>query len=168
MGFRPDAFTAFWQRVEAKPDLLTIEMFRGTPLEQVLNERVALDPGDSAISTLIKLKDRADAEKLRDLLPGMIVLDHRGFADHIANMAKDGLGKFALWTGIIVTGLVFFSLAYTELTIITMLPLAFGLFWTFGAMGLLGVPIDLMNSIFVIFILGVGEDYSVFLMFGNF
>jgi SAM-dependent methyltransferase len=43
-----------------------------------------------------------------------------------------------------------------------MMPLAFGLLWTFGAMGWLGLPVDLMNSIFVVFILGIGEDYSVF------
>ena len=31
-------------------------------------------------------------------------------------------------------------------------------------MGWLGLPIDLMNSIFVIFVIGVGEDYAVFLV----
>ena len=43
-------------------------------------------------------------------------------------------------------------------------PLAFALLWTFGVMGWLGLPIDMMNSVFVIFIIGIGEDYSVFMM----
>ena len=31
-------------------------------------------------------------------------------------------------------------------------------------MGWLGLPINMMNSVFVIFIIGMGEDYSVFLV----
>ena len=94
----------------------------------------------------------------------MIVLDHKAFADHIAGLARSGLGQFALWTGVVVTAILFLTLASTELVFATLLPLAFGLLWTFGAMGWLGLKIDLMNSVFVIFIIGVGEDYSVFLV----
>ena len=80
LGFRADAFATFWQSVEGEPAWLTLEMFRGTPLEQALNERVALGAGDNAVSTLIKLKDRGNVDELRAALPGMIVLDHQAFA----------------------------------------------------------------------------------------
>ena len=75
-----------------------------------------------------------------------------------------GLGHFALWTSVIVAAIVYLSLASIELVIAVLLPLGFGLFWTFGVMGWLGLPIDMMNSVFVLFIIGVGEDYSVFLV----
>src|SRR6185295_13028928 len=88
----------------------------------------------------------------------------QAFANHIAALAKGGLGKFALWTGIVVAGILYLTMASIELVVATLVPLAFGLLWTFGLMGWLGVPIDLMNSVFVIFIIGVGEDYSVFLV----
>src|SRR2546427_8503930 len=94
----------------------------------------------------------------------MIVLDHKDFVEHIARLAKGGLGHFALWTGVIVAAIVYLSLASIELVVAVLLPLAFGLLWTFGVMGWLGLPIDIMNSVFVIFIIGVGEDYSVFLV----
>ncbi|MBP9902065.1 MAG: 1-acyl-sn-glycerol-3-phosphate acyltransferase, partial [Verrucomicrobia bacterium] len=164
LGFRVEAFATFWQRVEGEPGLLTLAMFRGTPLEQALNERLALGADDNAVSTMVKLKDRGSVGDLRASLPEMIVLDSKAFAGHIAGLAKSGLGHFALWTGIVVAALLFLTLGATELVAVTLLPLAFGLLWTFGVMGWLGVPIDLMNSIFVIFIIGVGEDYSVFLM----
>ena len=45
----------------------------------------------------------------------------------------------------------------------TLLPLGIGLLWTLGLMGWLGLPIDLMNCVFVIFVIGIGEDYGVFL-----
>ena len=164
LGFRSEAFAKFWTRVEGEPALLTLDLFRGTPLEQALSERVAFGTNDTAISTLLKLNDRSKVAELRPALPGMIVIDQKDFADHIAALAKGGLGHFALWTAIVVAIIVYFSLGSVELLIATLLPLAFGLLWTFGLMGWLGLPIDMMNSVFVIFIIGVGEDYSVFLV----
>lgn len=164
LGFRADAFDSFWRNVAGERPLLTLEMFRGTPLENALNERVALGTNDNAISTLVKLKQRENAAKLRDTLPNDIVLDSKGLADHIAGLARTGLERFAVWSGVFVVGLLFLSLVSIELVVMTMLPLAFGLMWTFGLMGWLGLPIDLMNSIFVIFVIGVGEDYAVFLV----
>jgi uncharacterized protein len=164
LGFRPDAFAAFWRRLQEAPAILTLETFRGTPLEQALNERVALAPGDNAVSTLLKVKDRARIGSLRQELAGLIVLDKRDFAGHIAQLAKEGLGRFALWTAILVAAIVYLALGAIELTAATLLPLVFALLWTFGVMGWLGLPINMMNSVFVIFVIGVGEDYSVFMM----
>lgn len=164
LGFRAGAFDKFWHSMEGEQPLLTLDMFRGTPLENVLNERVALGTNDHAISTLVKLKDRAAVGQLRAALPDTIVLDSKGLADHIADMARDGLKRFALWSAVVVGGLLFLSLASVELVLMTLLPIAIGLTWTFGLMGWLGLPIDLMNSIFVIFVIGVSEDYAVFLV----
>lgn len=163
-GFRADAFAKFWQQLDADRELLTLEQFRGTPLEQVLNERVALAEGDNAISTMVRLQDRTLAGQLREAVPGVIVLDGRDFATHLEAIAKNGLKLFAIGTTAAVAGLLFFSLASIELAIVTLIPIVTGLLWTFGVMGWLGLPIDLMNSIFVIFIIGVGEDYAVFLV----
>ena len=110
------------------------------------------------------MKDRAEASALQAALPGVIVLDSQGLANHIAGLAKVGLKRFALWTGVFVAGLLFLTLVSVELVFMTLVPLGFGLLWTFGLMGWLGLPIDLMNSIFVIFVIGVGEDYAVFLV----
>ncbi|MCG3147537.1 MAG: Trans-aconitate 2-methyltransferase [Verrucomicrobiae bacterium] len=164
LGFRAGAFDKFWQGVEHEPAPFTLDLFRGTPLETALNERAALGTNDHAISTLVKLKNRSAVTQLRTELPGAIILDGVGLAEHIAEMARTGLTRFAVWSGIVVAALLLLSLASLELTVITLLPLAFGLCWTFGLMGWLGLPINLMNSIFVIFVIGVGEDYSVFLV----
>jgi 1-acyl-sn-glycerol-3-phosphate acyltransferase len=163
LGFRPDAFAPFWKTVDEKPAMLTLDMFRGTALEQALTERVAVGTNDTAVSTLIKLSDRSQAGKLRDALPGFILIDQKNFADHIAALAKNGLGHFALWTVIVVGAIVYLLLSSIELVIATLLPIGFGLLWTLGLMGLIGLPINVMNCVFVIFVIGMGEDYSVFL-----
>jgi SAM-dependent methyltransferase len=42
--------------------------------------------------------------------------------------------------------------------------MAAGIFWTLGTLGLCGLPIDVANFVFVIFVVGVGGDYSLFLV----
>ena len=164
LGFRADAFATFWRNIESQPALLTLDTFRGTPLEQALNERVALGGDDVAVSTLLKINDRTQAGRLRELLPGSMVLDQQAFADHIAGLAKEGMWDFALWTALLVAVILYCFLASIELVVAVLLPLGFSLLWTFGLMGWLGLPIDMMNSVFVIFIIGIGEDYGVFLV----
>jgi 1-acyl-sn-glycerol-3-phosphate acyltransferase len=163
LGFRPDAFAPFWKSVEGKPAMITLDQFRGTPLEQALSERVAIGTNDTAVSTLVKLTDRSQAGALRDALPEFILIDQKNFADHIAALAKNGMGHFALWTVVAVGAIVYFALGSIELVFATLLPIGFGLLWTLGLMGLLGLPINVMNCVFVIFVIGMGEDYSVFL-----
>ncbi|HVU07881.1 MAG TPA: MMPL family transporter [Verrucomicrobiae bacterium] len=163
LGFRANAFDDFWRRLDRKPQMISPEVFHGTPLEEALSERIASGDDDTAVSTLVKLDDRSQVAKLRVALPDALVLDQKDFAVHIANLAKEGMKHFAIWTGIFVAAIVFFTLGSIELVIATLLPLAFGLLWTFGAMGLLGLPINIMNSVFVIFVIGIGEDYSIFL-----
>jgi predicted exporter len=162
LGFRAEAFAPFWRHIEDEPARLTLDTLRGTPLEEALSERVALGEGDNAVSTLLRLKDRSEVQRLREAMPGTMVLDQKNFAEHIASLAKSGLGTFALWTGGVVTLLVLLSMASFELVVAVMLPVAIGVLWTLGAMGWMGLPVDMMNSVFVIFLIGISEDYSVF------
>jgi 1-acyl-sn-glycerol-3-phosphate acyltransferase len=164
LGFREDAFAPFWAHITNAPVFLTLEMFRGTALEEAVRERVAEAPGDVAVSTLLKVEDRSQIDGLRRDLPGLIVLDGQALAGHIADLAKKDLRRFGAWTALLVAAVVYACVGSIELVAATLLPLGIGLLWTFGAMGWLGLPIDLMNSVFVIFIISIGEDYSVFLM----
>src|SRR4030095_5517612 len=101
---------------------------------------------------------------LRERLPEMIVLDQKSFVDHVAGLAKGGMWRFTLWTGVLVALILYLFFASIELVAATLLPIGFSLLWTFGLMGWLGLPIDMMNSVFVIFIIGISEDYCVFLV----
>jgi 1-acyl-sn-glycerol-3-phosphate acyltransferase len=163
LGFRTNAFDAFWKTIEDKPALLTLDTFRGTPMEQPFSERIAVGTNDVAVNTIVKLAYRSRVDELRAALPGLIVIDQKNFADHIAVIAKKDMGKFAVATAVVVGIIAFWTLGSTEVTIATLLPIALGLLWTLGLMGLFGLPINIMNCIFVIFVIGMGEDYSVFL-----
>ncbi|MFO1487274.1 MAG: 1-acyl-sn-glycerol-3-phosphate acyltransferase [Verrucomicrobiota bacterium] len=163
MGFRTNAFDGFWSIVGKNPAIITPDLFRSTPLEQALNERIAIATNDVAVTTLVKLGDRSKASALRAAMPDVIVIDGKDLAEHIASLAKNGLSGFAIGTSVIVALVVYFSLASIEVVMATLLPIGFGLLWTLGLMGLFGLPINMMNCMFVVFVIGMGEDYSVFL-----
>jgi 1-acyl-sn-glycerol-3-phosphate acyltransferase len=66
-----------------------------------------------------------------------------------------GIKQFALWTIFLLTAIIYFSLGAIELAGATLLPLAFGALWTFGAMGWLKLPFARINGIFgILTILG--------------
>jgi len=53
-----------------------------------------------------------------------------------------------------------------ELVFAVFLPVFCSILLTLGTLGLLGIPVSLVNTLFIVFILGVGIDYSVFLLNG--
>jgi predicted RND superfamily exporter protein len=71
---------------------------------------------------------------------------------------------FGLLVAALNAFLIFLLLGRIELVLVTLLPMAAGIFWTLGTLGLSGLPIDVANFVFVIFVVGVGGDYSLFLV----
>ena len=164
LGFRAEAFAPFWERLDAAPEWISPATFAHTPLAPAITERVIEGAADTAVATLVKLADRTQADRLRERWPDVLVLDKVALTAHIAALARQGLGVFAVAATVLVAAILYVALGSLAMVAATLLPLAVGLVWTLGGMAWLGLPVDLMNSIFVIFIIGIGEDYSVFLV----
>ena len=49
-------------------------------------------------------------------------------------------------------------------TLLSLIPLGFGVLWMFGLMDLLGMKLNLMNIFAIIMILGIGVDYGVHIL----
>lgn len=162
MGFRMEAFAPFLGRVAAPA------AGANGGLDVLLREYINERDGRVAVSTLIKLKDRADFPAFRAALgaavPQARVLNKAALGDDISRTARRGLPAFGAMVAALNALLLFLYLARVELVLIALAPMAAGVFWTLGLMGLAGMPIDLSNFIFVIFVIGVGGDYSLFLL----
>jgi SAM-dependent methyltransferase len=117
---------------------------------------------------LVKVKDSRGYQTMRTAvrsqLPAALLLNKTAMADEIARVAKRGLPVFGATVAVANALLLLVFLGRLELVGIALLPMAAGVFWTLGIMGLCGVSIDLSNFIFVIFVIGVGGDYSLFLL----
>lgn len=171
VGFRTETILKTLTVIENNPDILLPKDLQGAILEQLVKQHVHYSDEDISISTVVTLPtpEQYDevAKAINVVLPETVLLNRVAFSEHIAGIAKHGLGIFAILVTIIVTIVLFFLLGSIEMVLITLLPIAVGLLWTFGLMGLLGVSVNVINFIFVIFVIGIGIDYSLFLVTGE-
>jgi SAM-dependent methyltransferase len=120
------------------------------------------------IATFARVKDREGYRQLREAIqrqvPDALLLNKTALTDEITRVARRALPVFAGLVAVLNAVLLYLLLGRLELVLITLLPMAAGVFWTLGVLGLLGLPVDMSNFIFVIFVIGVGGDYSLFMV----
>jgi len=169
LGFRAGAFAPFLATIAAPPmpaadgaspalDRLTADFWSGRE-------------GGIYVTTLVKV---ADTEKFRlahaaikAAVPDALLLNQKALAEDITRIARQALPVFGALVAALNALLLFLLLGRLELVLVTLLPMAAGIFWTLGTLGLFGLPVDAANFVFVIFVIGVGGDYSLFLLLGE-
>jgi predicted exporter/SAM-dependent methyltransferase len=168
LGFRPGAFAPFlaWLAAPAEPPPPAAP---GTsPATRLLGDYWSDKEGCLSVSTLVKAPDRQSYRRLRQAVlaevPDALLLNQTALADEITRVARRALPLFAALVAVCNAALLFVLLGRLALVLITLLPMAAGVFWTLGTLGLLGWPIDMSNFIFVVLVIGVGGDYSLFLV----
>ena len=169
LGFRAEAFAPFLEKISAP------EPVAGPETNSALN-RLTADfwserDGRIYLTTLVKV---ADTEKFRQLraavktaVPDALLLNKTVLSDEITQVARRALPLFGLLVAALNALLLFLLLGQIELVLVTLLPMAAGILWTLGTLGLCGLPVDVANFVFVIFVIGVGGDYSLFLLLGE-
>jgi predicted exporter/SAM-dependent methyltransferase len=168
LGFRPGVFAPFlaWLAAPAEPP--PPEAPAMSTSGRLLSDYWSEKEGRLSVSTLVKAGDRQSYRRLRQAVlaevPDALLLNQTALADEITRVARNALPLFAALVAVCNAALLFVLLGRLELVLITLLPMAAGVFWTLGTLGLLGWPIDMSNFIFVVLVIGVGGDYSLFLV----
>ncbi len=168
LGFRAGAFDAWSRALAEEPPPLGPDDFDGTPVRRALDDRIAAGPAGTAVSAVVKLRNRDDADRLgeavRAAAPGAVVIDAKAVASRITGLAKDGLSRYAVLAAGVVVAVLFLVFGRAGLVLVSILPVGVAMVWTFGVLGLIGLPINLASSAFVVFLIGVGIDTSQFLV----
>lgn len=171
LGFRAEAFGPFLERLRAGS--AGIEPWKVTKgaVERLVGDYWKEEGGRIYLSTPVKVRDVATLIEVREALrrevPDARVANRAAMAERLSKVASEALPRFALWTGLLNAVLLFLLLGRVVLVAITLLPLLSGILWTVGVQGWLGMPIDMANFIFVVFVIGVGGDYSLFLVLAS-
>ena len=166
LGFRAASFDSFLQRIASPETAVTdgTNSALGRLTADFWNER----DGKIYLTTLVKTGDPAGFRQLRaavqSAVPDARLLNKTALADEITRVARRALPVFGVLVAMLNAFLIFLLLGRIELALVTVLPMAAGIFWTLGTLGLCGLPIDVANFVFVIFVVGVGGDYSLFLV----
>jgi SAM-dependent methyltransferase len=163
LGFRTELFAPWLERLRHFDDGAAPA---NPALTRLTGEFCNASDGKFYLATLVKTTDTTRFHQTRDAVqaavPGARLLNKVALGDEITAVARRALPWFAVGVAALNALLIFLLLGRWELVLVTLLPMAAGIFWTLGALGLLGLRVDVANFIFVIFVVGVGGDYSLF------
>jgi predicted exporter/SAM-dependent methyltransferase len=168
LGFRAGAFQPFLDRLALPVSLPEAAEGTNSALARLAADYWNEQDGKFFITTFAKVKDREGYRQLHEAMqrqiPDALLLNKTALADEISRIARRALPVFAGLVAVLNAVLLYLLLGRLELVLITLLPMAAGVFWTLGVLGLLGLPVDMSNFIFVTFVIGVGGDYSLFMV----
>ncbi len=166
LGFRAGAFAPFLKSISSPETVAMAET--NSALDRLSADFWSERDDRIYLTTLVKV---ADTEKFRRLhaavktaVPDALLLNKAALSDEITQVARHALPVFGALVAVLNALLIYLLLGRAELALVTLLPMAAGIFWTLGTLGLCGLPIDVANFVFVIFVVGVGSDYSLFLV----
>jgi uncharacterized protein len=165
-GFAPSAFSPFYKAIHQKGAVLPLETLREGALGQLASGFISEQKDETLILTEVKAGSGYDALSARVLaqMPDAMVYNGDAFARRISALVVKVLWWF---TGVsLAVTLAILWIGYGRLEIVLIIAAALGLdaFWSLGLLGWLGIPINLMNNIFILFIFGMGADYAIFVV----
>lgn len=168
LGFRTGVFEPFLASLNATEVARPFTADTNPASHRWFADYVKESGGQVTICTLAKVSDMEAYQRLREAVravePGAKFLNKSALAGRITQLARNGLVVFAVLVVAVNALLLFLLLGRVDLVLVTLLPIIAAILWTLGTLGLCGVSINVSNCIFVIFIVGVGIDYSLFLV----
>lgn len=168
LSFSEQAFSKFYKQIENPPDDdISIEMFQETAFHKIFSGRIVRSQDEYLVmSTFCAVPGKYDQAVLfiTERMPNTVVTNSSKLVETITSLIREQMFKIAVLACLVVTICLFFFLKRIELVLWTLLPVVFSLVLTLGILGWTGVGINLFSCLFVVFIFGVGIDYSVFLV----
>ena len=172
-GFSETAFTPFFDEPEriAKGEIpapVTPEDFKGAVVSPLITSRLIKKEGQIMVLTTAIVNDKtrlpAISERIKTALPGTLVIDKPWLVKKITSMVADEFKQFLVWA--ILSMVLVLSLCQRRIKVVltTIIPVTLSAIITAGLMGLVGIPVNLISIVFVIFVFGVGVDFSIFLV----
>lgn len=166
-GFDAAAFAPFFEWVAREPAPLEYAPGDRGPLAAQVGERILQVPGGVMIATPVFADDWQAVGELKQELaaavPSAAVLNNEAMSRRLAELVGGELWKLGGLAFAAVAALVLLWLRSVRHAALVIVPLFFSSLWTLGALGWMGVPINLANSVFAAFLFGIAVDYAIFM-----
>lgn len=165
-------FGRIYSAYEKNPEMLAdTAAFAASPLAEIMRGCVRADGGVCALSASFAPPEGFDAPAFAAALarsvPEASLVDAAYLGSRIADISFEWLAKFAA-AAFAFAGVYLFAVygCCVRAVAAVLIPVAVGLFWSFGAMGFFGIQINIINSVFVVFAVCMAQDYAVFVFNG--
>ena len=168
LGFASEAFRPFQEDLAGPCLPVEAAHFEGIGLDSVLDRHIAGGEGEHLVLNTVSLADGRHLQevtsRIHSALPGTVVMNRRRFVEHTADLVRGEVRMLAVAAGIVMFACLLLFLRRIELVLAVVLPVVFSLLVTMGFLGLAGIKINLISCLFIVFVFGVGIDYSIFLL----
>lgn len=165
--FSETAFTPFFQMLEKEYHAVDpTEM--GELKNLFFDDFIAEKKDFTTVISILKVDESRKGELYGQIKESenLTILDRQYITSRFVELMRDDFNTLE----VLSLGLVFLVLVISygrlELGVIAFVPMALSWLWTLGVMGLLGIKFNIINIIISTFILGLGIDYSIFIMSG--
>lgn len=168
---RPETFDPFFDSLAAEPVLIDAKTAaEGLPGELLAAEIMPPTPKDADWLVLIGVRAAKDFSpieaRLRAAGVHARVHDENHFMRAVVSFIHGQMGRVA-WVSALLFLLTLLAFERNPRRLARMIaPVAACFIWCFGALGWLGIRVDLVNSIVIVILFGVVADYAIFLMWG--
>jgi len=173
-GLVPEAFApglALLQRMLSSQQVVTYAMWRGTPLEQLVERSIY--HGDGYVSTLVTVYPKpgqwrreapSELAALVRRTPGASLVGVNVLAEHLRQVVrKDAI--LASTLGLVaVLALLLLQLRSFRAALACLLPVALGLLLAAGTAAALGLALNPLNVFVATMVIGIASDYGIHLV----
>ncbi len=167
-GFSTDAFAPFFAGLRAEKTPFTRRDFTPTVLDQLIKTKLIFQEDSVLALTTLNIKDKSKIPdiiaQIKTKLPQAKFLDKRHFVEKITLLVAEEFKQLFLFAAVAMIFTLFIFLGRIKLVLITIAPVLLSAVMTAGIMGLAGIPVNLISILFIIFVFGVGVDFSIFLV----
>ncbi len=166
LGFRSDAFDPFLNQLDQHLNVSLSTPVLPSRFERLLGispgadgqlvQFVTITPGTAYNPTQFRASYGVDST----------LFDPNFFSQRLGQILFSTFSSMLLIIATMVTLLLFFQFLNWQLTLITLSPLVFAYVCTLGTLKLIGHPLDIPGLMLSVIILGLGVDYSIYMVCG--
>ena len=163
-GFKPDAFQGFIKTLsplsaeavqkEIPVSYLELLGISKHPEKSLWFQNSSLTPGKSYEAEVFFNKYKSEGK----------IFDSSFFSKRLGSLLFSSFLKMLVWVGICILFLLLLFFLDWKLALVSLLPVLFALTSTLGTLRLLGHPLDIPGVMLSIVVIGMGIDYSLFLV----
>jgi predicted exporter len=164
-GFEPAAFAGFERALASQPPPLKLSEVTESPLGDLVSPfRVQLGSQVGVLTFVRGVRIPAAAQALFKGLEGVTWFDQEQFYSQAYGRYRQKAQQLVIAGMILVFGLLFLAWRNLRLTLVAGVPAVLAAATALAILALAGVETNLLHVVSLVLVLGIGEDYAIFLV----
>ncbi|WP_321491754.1 MMPL family transporter [uncultured Desulfobacter sp.] len=172
-GFTPNAFSPFTDELEnitrgTGPAPVASDDFKQTVIYPLIKSKLITTSRGTLVLTNAMIPDKtlipSVTRTIKDQLPGTLVINKPYVIEKISGRVADEFKNFLIWAALSIFVVLCVCQHNIKMVITTLTPVLLSAVVTAGLLGIFGISVNLISIVFIIFVFGVGVDFSIFMV----